>query len=188
MREKIKRIITVAIVLLQLSVPAGLIIMQRVETNLIEKYGQSFIFEATRFHFFNGHMNMYLLTNGEWLEMNDKIRYMIVDKDENGKTVYTATDTKPEGDNYIDTRIDRYDGESFPNIFIDTQIYENLNDIVLVKTATVQPPDSDEHLVYYKDVTAEAKVYKGKIIITQVYIDSIDYETYFEKLNEYYSK
>lgn len=188
MNKRKNMIIAIIVMVIQLLTPVILLATMGVSEYSIEKNGDIYTFEVNNMHFNNGLVKLNLSTVGEWLYTSDKVKYLIVDTDENGNTVFDATAEKPEHTSYIDRTVAIRKNYGFPYaVYIDTTPYENLEGIVLAKQASITPLEPDGNWVYYKNVTADLIVYKGRFKVHKVYIDGVEIEEYLLKLNEYYS-
>ena len=181
-------IITLIVMVIQLLTPAILLITLGVSEYSIKKNGEIYTFEVSKLHFNNGELELRLSTLGEWLYTSDKVRYLIVNTDENGNTVFDATSEKPQHSGYIDRKSALRKNYGFPySVYVDITPYENLEGIVLVKQADDASLDPLNNWAFYRNVTADLIIYNGSFIVHKVYIDGVEAEEYFSALNEYYS-
>ena len=66
-----------------------------------------------------------------------------------------------------------------------TDNYENITSIDFIKKLSINsyaenPP---ENVAYYDEVTIDAYIYKGKLYVTEIYIDGVDSQTFLEGYN-----
>ena len=188
MNKRKRMIIAIIVMVIQLLAPVILLATMGVSEYSIEKNGEIFTFEVNNFHFSNGLIKLNLSTMGEWICTSDKVKYLIIETDENGNTVFDASSEKPEHTSYIDRTIAIRKNYGFPYaLYVDVTPYENLENVVLVKQVDGASLEPLGNWILYRNVTADLIVYKGRFMVHKVYIDGVEIEDYLLKLNEYYS-
>ncbi len=184
MRKKILTILLTVTILIQISVPLSMIIHKSIELDTIKEKGELYTFSAFRPDFYNNRLSARIWTTGA------SKQYVIISKDANGNAVYVNSEAKPDVSNYIDRYCDNYEtndfGVSFPEVYITTDKYENLQNVNFNKKLSVNyyTQETDGNVVFFDEVMVDAYVYNGKIYIEDIYIDGIASETYLKQLNE----
>ncbi len=179
MRKKLPYIFLAIIIFIQISVPVGMIIYQKIDSNLAETKGEKFRFYIDRLSYSHeGKLFFDVERKSPWMWEHT---YAEIEVDEYGYAKLPLTDKKPNGNNYIKS--------SYPNEFefpineVDTDFYEYLYSMDLHKDYSEY--DYNTPFGYYKEAYLEAYVYKGRVGSPKVYIDGIDANEYLSLLNEY---
>ncbi len=183
MRKKILSILLTVTIIIQIAIPLGMLIHKSVEINLIKTQGEFHTFSGYRPHYNNGRLTVSLHVFGP------NKQYVTVEKDVFGESVYEHSDEKPDTPFYIDRYAGFYAtndfGVNFPEVYLVTENYDNITSIYFNKmlsfnSYTEEPP---EDVAYYEEATIDAYFYKGKIYVTEIYIDGVASATYLEKYN-----
>lgn len=179
MRRKLPLIILITIMLVQLFIPAGLIMYQNSSEETTQTKGEIFIFEIHNIAYSN-----------KKLTFNVKLpygiadnRYLIAENNGGDFSTLTYTNEKPETEYYI--KSDERGFFSFPVNHITTDEYKNLETAIFFKlTEPDEYTEADEGFVYFTEAYMYAYVYKGKISISKVFIDGIEAKEYLQQLND----
>ncbi len=182
-----KRILTILLtitILIQIAVPLSMIIHKTIELKTVKEKGALYTFSAFLPDLYDNKLSAKIWTTGA------SKQYVIINTDENGKIVYTNSDEEPDVSNYINRYADSYKtkdfGVSFPEVYITTDNYDNLQNINFNKKFSLNnhTQETNGNAVFFDEVTVDAYVYNGKIYIEDIYIDGIASETYLKQLNE----
>lgn len=195
MRKKMVTIILAVTIIIQIAVPMGMLIHKSTEISQIKKHGQFHTFSAYLPHYYRGDFTIRLEIFGPTKQ------YVTINQDANGTEYYEHSDEKPSTPVYIDRYSEGYETKdfsiSFPEVYIRTEEYENLSYIDFQKKMSFDTDSEDSadkvviddegstfaNVVFYNEATVDAYIWKGKIYIEEVYIDSVDIKTVLEGLN-----
>lgn len=184
MKKKIFTILLVVTITVQIATPLGMLIFKSAETAEIKEQGEIYSFSAFLPYYDENRLSARIWTTGA------SEQYVIITTDEKGFAVYTNSKEKPDVTNYIDRYAESSKtkdfGVNFPEVYITTDKYENLQDIHFeMKTSNKNNSQQiNGNTVYYENITVESYVYNGKMYINNIYIDGIDSETYLKTLND----
>ncbi|MBQ8209875.1 MAG: hypothetical protein IJZ35_04775 [Clostridia bacterium] len=177
MRKKSGLIVLILVIVLQLCVPAGMIIYKNAEHNTIVENGELCKFKIKDMYYRKGKLDINIETYDDWA-----MQFADVQADSIGYAELLLTDTKPEGSIYIESSDkDEFD---FPVEAIKTEEFENLEYVYFFeKTGEEDWWDELIHEMYNR-AYLEAYVYEGKVSPVAVYIDGVEANVYLSRLNE----
>ena len=182
MRKKILSILLLVTIIIQIAIPTGLFIYKAVEISQIKANGKLYTFTGYRPYFSNGRLYINISIFGP------NRQYAVLVSDPIGE-YFEHSDEKPDTPFYIDRYAGFYAtndfGVNFPEVYLVTENYDNITSIYFNKmlsfnSYTEEPP---EDVAYYEEATIDAYFYKGKIYVTEIYIDGVDAETFLEGYN-----
>ncbi len=183
MRKKILSILLTVTIIIQIAIPLGMLIYKAVEINLIKTQGEFHTFSGYSPRYYNGRLTVSLHVFGP------NKQYVTIATDPDGIKYYEHSEEKPGTPFYIDRYAGYYAtndfGVNFPEVYLVTENYDNIssiyfNKILSFNSYTEEPP---EDVAYYEEATIDAYIYKGKIYVTEIYIDGIESATFLEQYN-----
>ena len=174
MRKKLPYIFLAIVIFIQICVPVGMIVYQKIDSNLARAKGEKFMFVIDRLSYsHDGKLHFDINRRSEW-KWEDAFAEIEVAED--GFANLILTDDKPKSKYYIKSS-SPYTFE-FPIDEIDTDAYENIYSMELNKYY-----DYNE-FGYYNEAYLEAYVYKGRVDAVKIYIDGMEADEYLKKLDE----
>ena len=177
MRKKLPLILLCVLIFIQICVPVGMIIYNRIDSTLPETKGEKFRFHVENIFYIDGHV--YFNTK-EYQHSSAKTIYAEVNVDDDGYADLYLEKKRPDGDFYVKSRYK--DSFSFPIPYVITKDYPFIGERNFSKNYwdTYTPTGVDS---YYTEAYLEAYVYKGRVGNAVLYIDGLEAEEYFENLN-----
>lgn len=178
MRKKLPFILLSVLIFIQICVPVGMIVYNRIDSTLAETKGEKFRFRVENIIYDNGgyvHFN-----TKEYNHTSDITIYAEVKVDDNGYADLYLTKKRPDSDYYVKSQYK--DGFYFPVPFVITKDYPFIGhrDFYKNHSDTYTPTGVDN---YYNEAYIEAYVYKGRVGKLVLYIDGLEAEEYFANLN-----
>lgn len=181
MRKKLMTVLLVVTIIIQIAAPVVMIGYRYAEQHVAEKNGEMYTFSATQLSYYNNSLHFRLI-------MNTLNRYLVPEVYDDGLAYFRSYDNKPDTDSYIDRTLLSYRtseyGVSFPDIYIVTEDYSNLEFVEFMRHHYYENEQSG--YVYFENCTVDAYIYKGKMFISQVYIDGVEANEFLSRLNEQY--
>ena len=166
----------IIVIVLQLSVAAGMIASVFVSDSYTEKYGTEYKFKVSYFWTDeDGWLHCDLAANGLYSFRNE--RYSVVSVGSDGYAMITKTEEKPETSSYIKNRAAGYSipekcvyvkGLTIPEQATQPQTYEEY-----LENGPIVPEYPEAYIVAY--------IYNGRISVKNMYIDSVPVEEYFSQ-------
>lgn len=183
MRKNFLTIFLIVTIVIQIAVPVGFLIYKTVEISIVRTKGELYTFSTYSPIFKKNRLETKLDIFGPTRQ------YVVFSKDAEGNTVIEHSTTKPDSDIYIDRYSEKYHTNGFsvefPYISLRTDYYKNIEYLIFIKTTEDESyTEASAKTVYYKDITAEVYIYKGRIYINEIYIDGVDSETFMKELND----
>lgn len=182
MRKKIFSILLIVTIIIQLSIPLGMFVYKTIEISQILSKGEMYTFSGYRPYYSNGRLYVNISIFGP------NRQYAVLVSDPIGE-YFEHTDEKPDTPYYIDRYGGYYAtndfGVHYPEVHLVTGHYDNIREIDFIKKLSINSyPETPPHnVVYYDEVTIDAYIYKGKLYVTEIYIDGVDSQTFLEGYN-----
>ncbi len=182
MRKKILSVLLIVTIIIQIAIPVGMFVSKTVEISQTILKGELYTFSGYRPYYCNGRLSVNISLFGP------NKQYAILVSDPIGE-YFEHSDEKPDTPYYIDRYAGYYAtndfGVNIPEVYIVTENYSNIETIDFIKKLSISsysetPP---EDVAYYDEVTVDAYIYKGKIYVTEIYIDGVDSKTFLEGYN-----
>lgn len=156
----------VAVIIIQLCVPFGMIISSFATSSRAEKYGTEYKIPLDSISL-DGE-NGFLFYNVYHFEP-----YISVTEGEDGFAVLTPVYEKPEGSSYIKNKKIGYDYHQFPADRFHVGRLKHIDKLWLVDDRNDDEWWYERNVAYYSEAYFQAYVYNGKISVKDVFIDGI---------------
>ena len=178
MRKKLPYILLTIVLFIQICVPVGMIVYQKIDSNLAEAKGEKFRFALSHLSYSNqGKLSFVVDTKSE--RKMERL-YAEIEVSDDGFVKLNLTDNKPENNHYIKSASEYK--FKFPINEIDTGYYDNVYSMIFYNTNSDY--DYNPTIGYCKEAYLEAYVYKGRVDGAKIYIDGLAAEEYLSILND----
>ena len=177
MRKKLPLILLCVLIFIQICIPVGMIIYNKIDSTLPETKGEKFRFHVENIFYIDGHVHFNIK---EYQHSSAKTIYAEVKVDDDGYADLYLAKKRPDGNYYVKSQYK--DSFSFPVSYVKTNDYPFIGDRDFYKNYwdDYTPTGVDG---YYTEAYLEAYVYKGRVGKPVLYIDGLEAEEYFSNLN-----
>lgn len=183
MSKKILSISLMVVILIQLIFPVYAI----VNATQAQNSGEVYKFKVLSIHYDNSVIdcNIDLIGMYEDFDFDEDYgpnKYVIVTKDENGFANITTSKEKPKTSNYITRKAYDFNYNICNN---HSYKFNNINYAFLLNSknknaSSIVTKDGTEHNVQITDLYLEAKIYNGKLLVLEYYVNGITLESFLD--------
>lgn len=170
MKNKLRIIILVVVIVLQILLPVGMIIYENVTSGYTTEKGEIFRFRLERVTCSEYSIIFSVENPTVW-----GVKYAVLENDQDGFAVMTGSNKKPSGNNYIKSKSKRFD---FPVNTIETDEFKGKLKMITLYSSRVYSDLEKADLdgwreMFFKEAYVEAYVYKGEVVPIAVYVEGL---------------